>query len=86
MKKMLYQFMRQQVTQSKGTQGEVYKLRPRQKMRRGPLPNLTLQALAEQGVRYLILIHFANFITVYYINIQGTIINVKNYDRSLYYK
>ncbi|MFQ6126475.1 MAG: hypothetical protein ACE5R6_17960 [Candidatus Heimdallarchaeota archaeon] len=80
-KKRLYQFMRRQLTLSKGDRSEVFQFRPRQVLRRGPLPNLALHTLAQQGVRYLILLYFANFISVYFADAQGTIVNVKNFDR-----
>lgn len=81
MKKRLYQFMRRQLALSKGTRGEVFQLRPRQVLRRGSLPDLALHTLAQQGVRYLILLHFANFVSIYFVDAQGTIVNVKNFDR-----
>ena len=80
-KKRLNQFMRRQLALSKGDRGEVFQFRPRQVLRRGSLPDLALHTLEEQGIRYLILLHFANFISVYFADTQGTIVNVKNFDR-----
>ncbi|MFQ6042870.1 MAG: hypothetical protein ACE5PV_18585 [Candidatus Poribacteria bacterium] len=80
-KKRLYQFLRRQLVLSKGDRGEVFQLRSRQKLRRGPLPDLAVHSLAEQGVRYLILLHFANFISVYFADTLGIIVDVKNFDR-----
>ena len=73
--------MRRQLALAKGDRGEVFQLRPRQVLRRGSLPDLALHSHAEQGVRYLILLHFANFISVYFADAQGAIVNVKNFDR-----
>lgn len=81
MKKLLFQFLRRQLVLSKGDRGEVFQLRPRQVLRRGSLPDLALHSIAEQGVRYLILLHFSNFVSVYFADTQGTIVNVKNFDR-----
>ena len=80
-KKLLYQFLRRQLILSNGDRGEVFQLRPRQVFRRGSLPDLALHSIAEQDVRYLILLHFSNFVSVYFADPQGTIVNVKNFDR-----
>ena len=80
-KKLLYQFLRRQLVLSKSDRGEVFQFRSRQVLRRGSLPDLALHSIVEQGVRYLILLHFPNFVSVYFADPQGTIVNVKNFDR-----
>jgi len=37
--------------------------------------------MVEQGIQYLILLHFANFVTVYFADPEGIIVTVKNFDR-----
>ena len=80
-KKQLFQFMNRQLALSNGDRGEVYQIKSRQKLRRGPFPDLVLRTMAEPGIRYLIVLHFTNFVSIYYTDAHGTIMNVKNFDR-----
>lgn len=70
--------MRQQLALAKGDRNEVFQLRSRQRLRCGLLPDLVLQTMAKHGVRYLILLYFANFVTVYYLMFLKNILLIQH--------